>query len=147
MPETTINVDNSVFDLIYHAAARTDSSIKTIITALCRSMTRRKKQLGPRNSATQYQRRRTDSYWRTMHVSLSTDLYDQCCDLRKLRRRSVSALFCEEVARNIENIIRDVILGKTKDNNQDVCKITLKSDSSGYEYRVKVRWNKAPHPV
>jgi hypothetical protein len=109
-------------------------------------MTRQEKHLGPRNSATRYQSLAPGSRWRTLHASLSITIFDQCCDLRKIRRRSVSALFCEEVKRNIDTIVRDIISGKLKDNNPDFCKIILKSDSSGYEYRVTVRWSKVLHP-
>ncbi len=88
--ETTVNISNINRELLKKKAKSMSIPINTLVIKLF--IYYMDTNLGKYKTFSQikYQKKKNNEFWKTLHISLSPDLYEKCQDLRKFHKLSIS---------------------------------------------------------
>ena len=107
MVETTININFDILGIIDLLARKWgESRTKVIIYLLKRVMFKHTKQVNI-NSSVKYQEKDSEGGWHKFHIQLKNDEYEYFIDLRKLLKKSVSAILAYAAKKYIEDVMRE----------------------------------------
>jgi hypothetical protein len=114
--ETTVNIDERVFNDLLSASMIAGVSTRDIISSLLKRLSRDHDKIVKSWKRVRYQKRTGNDAWKCLHVLLWPDEYEFFLDLRKVCKMSVSHLVAYAVAKYLDEVINCLI--KRPDNNR-----------------------------
>jgi len=115
--DTTLNIDGLLAEKIEKAAVDLSVSYSAVVRSIIRRMLRRRPARIVLFRRVRNQRVRPDGSWRRIHVIVPDDVYEQCMDMRKIWKRSVSAVFAAAVEDFLPQIVQGMLSKKEDDNS------------------------------
>ena len=97
MIRTTVNCSREIRGMIDDLAQRYEVRRSDIIVLLVKKIMEDHRQFFKFGQRIQYQKRKPDNNWCSMHISLEPRVYDYCLDVRNLCKKSVSHLIAISV--------------------------------------------------
>ncbi len=101
--ETTINIDKALLEKIEYASQISKISKSKIITMLIKAYISENPKIHM-HKRVRYQKRRNKSKWHCLHISINSDIYERCIDMRKLFKMSVSLIVASSIDKFLEKI-------------------------------------------
>lgn len=133
MLETTMNLSSGDISLLVRAAGTLGMSVNRIAALLLRRMVLRRRGACRLFRTVDYQRRKGGESWICLHVRISGKLHEQCFDLRKFWKRSVSRLLAEAIQDDLALLVKEIVAGKY-DRNQDNYHFSFTETNEGWIY-------------
>jgi hypothetical protein len=115
--DTTLNISANLANRIVGAASDLAVPLPVIVRSVIRRMIRRRPSRVILFERVKNQRLQAGERWRRIHVSVSDNIYEQCMDMRKIWKRSVSAVFASAVEDFLPEIIQEILMRREGDNS------------------------------
>ncbi len=109
MKETTVNIDERMWDEIELTSIELHISKSELVGILLAHMFNRQRRAEMRTRRVKYQKKRKDSEWRDLFLNMEDDIYEKCQDMRRFHKLSVSfvvTIACRLYIKKIKKILK-----------------------------------------
>lgn len=143
--KTTLYVNAEFVNMIEKVAEVTGKTRSELIVLLMKRMMKDHGRLACAHQSVRYQSALPITCWRRLHVTVCSRDYEQCLDMRKFFKMSVSFLVAYAVENHLDELIELIMNGGKKDNYQYDCYFIIqKSDDCSVCW--KVVWGMPDNP-
>ena len=136
MTETTVNMKIEYLARVRQASIRCNVPLYRIVEKILQKMVAAVRYSRRIGTPALYQERCRETDWGCFHLYIPEALFEQCLDLRKLCKRSLSRLFAEGIDAYLDDVIADLTDCERKscDNNRYFYHIRFAMRSDGYGF-------------
>ena len=116
--KTTLYMNAEFVDMIEKMADMTGKTRTELIILLMKRMMKHNSWLARAHQPVRYQVTLPQACWRRLHITVCSRDYEQCLDMRKFFKMSVSFLVAYAVEHYLDELIELIMNGGKKDNYQ-----------------------------
>lgn len=136
MTETTVNIRADYLERVRKVSKTCNVPLCRIVEKLLQKMVAAVRYNGRIGAPALYQERCGERAWFCFHLYIPEPLFEQCLDLRKLSKRSLSRLFAEGINAYLSDVMAELMGGEGSgfDNNRYFYRIRFCNKSDSYYY-------------